>query len=133
MDRKSRVNSLILGVAVAVLSLVTADTAADDGVHFVYEFSDGHTQQYKVNFKQEMFWGTFSQSAIIDMEVTEKCVGATEDGGFKMEIVFDKVEASVMMFDRMQETGIGDQRDSHPLPAPAWLLWCPGSRRSPAR
>jgi len=111
MDRKLRVDllALVLVVAVAALMLVPADTRADEGIHFVYEFNEGHNQQYKVSFKQEMFWGTFSRSAIIDMEVTEKCTGVTKDGDFVMEIVFDKVDASVMMFDKMRETGIGDQ------------------------
>jgi hypothetical protein len=36
------------------------------------------------------------------------CVGVTEDGVFQMELKFDKVEASVMMFDRMQDSGIGE-------------------------
>jgi hypothetical protein len=100
---------VLLAGLLAALLFVSADTPADEGIQFVYEFNEGHSQQYKVNFKQEMFWGSLSQSAIVDMEVTEKCTGVTEDGDFTMEIVFDKVDASIMMFDRMQETNMGEQ------------------------
>jgi hypothetical protein len=98
----------VLTLVVASLAAVPAGTTAEDGVYFAYEFSEGYVQQHKVGFKQEMFWGTFSRSAIIDMEITEKCVGVTDDGLFQMELVFDKVEASIMMYDKLQESGIGD-------------------------
>jgi len=99
---------VVFGLAVAAIAAAPMGTPADDGVHFEYEFSEGYVQQHKVNFKQEMFWGSFSRSAMFDMEVTEKCVGVTEDGVFEMELMFDKVDASVMMFDRMQDSGIGE-------------------------
>jgi hypothetical protein len=99
---------VLLSVLVTAVLVLPVDTPADEKIYFGYEFSEGHSQQYKVKFKMEMFWGTFSQSTIVDLELTEKCLGETEDGAFKMEIVFDKVDASVMMFDRMQETGIGE-------------------------
>jgi len=99
---------VVLGLAVAALVAVPSGVPAEDGVLFAYEFAKGYVQQHKVNFKQEMFWGSFSRSSIVDMEITEKCVGVTEDGLFEIELVFDKVEASVMMFDRMQESGIGE-------------------------
>jgi hypothetical protein len=98
----------VLGLAAAVLVSTPTSIPAEDGIHFVYQFKKGHVQQYKVNFKQQIFWGSFSRSAMIDMEVTEKCVDVTEDGLFEMELVFDKVEASIMMFDRMQDSGIGE-------------------------
>lgn len=106
---------IVLGLAVAALVAAPSGIPADDGVHFAYEFSEGYVQQYKVNFKQEMFWGSFSRSAIVDMEVTEKCVGVTEDGVFEMELAFDKVEASIMMFDRMQGSGIGESLEGQSI------------------
>ena len=99
---------VILGMVIAVLIATPTGVPAGDGVHFEYKFGEGYVQQYKVNFKQEMFWGSFSRSAIIDMEITEKCTGVTEEGLFQMELVFDKVEASIMMFDRMQDSAIGE-------------------------
>jgi hypothetical protein len=109
MNKPTRVRWLVvLGLAAVALVAAPSSTPAADGYHFAYDFEKGHVQQYKVNFKQEMFWGSFSRSAIVDMEVTEKCVGITEDGLFEIELVFDKVEASVMMFDRMQDSGIGE-------------------------
>lgn len=93
---------------VATVIAAPAVTGADGGTHFAYDFSEGYVQQYKVNFKQEMFRGSFSWSAIVDLEVTEKCVGVSDEGAFEMEIVFDKVEASMMMFDKMRDSGIGE-------------------------
>ena len=61
---------------VATVIAAPAVTGADGGTHFAYDFSEGYVQQYKVNFKQEMFRGSFSWSAIVDLEVTEKCVGS---------------------------------------------------------
>jgi hypothetical protein len=83
-------------------------TPADEGIHFEYGFGEGYVQQHKVEFKQEMFWGSFSRSAMFDMEVTEKCVGVTEDGSFEIELKFDKVDASVMMFDKLQDSNMGE-------------------------
>jgi len=99
---------IVIGLAAAAIATAPGGTPAQDGVLFEYEFEEGYVQQHKVGFKQEMFWGTFSRSAMFDMEITEKCVGVTEDGVFEMELVFDKVEASVMMFDRMQDSGMGE-------------------------
>lgn len=99
---------VVMALALAALIAAPGGTPAEDGVQFVYKFSEGYVQQYKVGFKQEMFWGTFSRSAMVDMEVTEKCVGVTEEGMFEMELVFDKVDASIMMFDKLQESGIGE-------------------------
>jgi hypothetical protein len=98
----------ILGLAAAVLVAGPDVAPAGDGVHFEYTFEKGYIQQHKVKFKQEMFWGSYSRSAIVDMEVTEKCLGVTEDGRFEMELVFDKVETSIMMLDRLQESRIGE-------------------------
>jgi len=98
----------VMGLVAVVLAAMPGAIAAGDGVHFVYEFNEGYVQQHKVGFKQQMFFGNFSRSAMVDMEVTEKCVGVTEEGLFEMELVFDKVEASIMMFDKMQDSNIGE-------------------------
>jgi hypothetical protein len=99
----------VVFAAVVVALVVPSKTPAEEAVYFGYDFSDGYSQRYEINFSEEMSSGTFSRTSIFDLEITERCTGVTEDGSFEMEIVFDKVEASVMMFDQMRETHIGEQ------------------------
>jgi hypothetical protein len=99
---------VVLALMAVALGAAPTTTLAGDGVLFEYGFEEGYVQQHKVEFKQEMFWGSFSRSAMFDMEITEKCVGVTEDGLFQMEVTFDKVEASIMMFDQMQDSKMGE-------------------------
>lgn len=110
MDRARSTQTFSIVVAIAAAALFApSPTAADEAVYFGYDFNEGYSQRHEANYSQEMSRGTYNWSLIFDLEVTEKCVGLTEDGLFKMEIVFDKVEASVMMFDQMRETHIGEQ------------------------
>ncbi len=98
--------AMIAMIAVAVS--VPMELAADDSATFAYDFDEGHNQDYKVKFTQETFFGTYSSSVFADMEITEKCVGTTEDGKFKMEVTFNKVESSMMWMDKMQESQMGE-------------------------
>lgn len=100
---------LTLLVAAAAILLLPGGTAADGSAVFVYDFEEGHNQDYKVKFTQESFFGSFSSSVFADMEVTEKCVGVTEDGKFEMEVTFNKVEASMMWMEKMQESKMGEE------------------------
>jgi hypothetical protein len=101
---------ILAALCVFVLAVATPGEApADDAVMLKYNFKEGYSQDYKVKFTQEVFFGTFSRSVFADLEVTERCVGVSEDGKFMMEIVFNKVEASMMMFDKMQESQMGKQ------------------------
>jgi hypothetical protein len=102
-----RLGVLVLACVFA-LSL-PAGTAADEAVHFAYHFEEGYNQRYKVSFSEEVFWGSFSRTIMFDLEVTEKCTGVTEDGSFQIEVVFDKVEASMMMMDKMQDLHMAEQ------------------------
>lgn len=99
---------IVLGLVIAAVLVTAVVSPAQDGIRFEYVFKEGYVQQHKVFFKQQMFFGNFSRSAMVDLEVTEKCVGVTEDGAFQMELVFDKVEASIMMFDRLQDSGMDE-------------------------
>ena len=94
---------LLVAAVVAALGLVFTGARADDGVMFGYQFAEGATHDYKVKFTQEMDYGGFASSQFMDFEVTEKCVGTTEDGKFKMELVFNKAESSRMQFENMVE------------------------------
>lgn len=95
-------------LAIAAL-LVPAVLSADDSVIFGYDFEEGNTQDFKVKFTQETFFGSFSSSVFADMEITEKCVGVNEDGTYQMEILFNKVESSMMWMDKMQESSMGEE------------------------
>ena len=92
---------LILGTA-AALGLVGA-VLADDAVMFGYKFEEGASHDYKVKFSQDVDYGGFAFEQFMDFEVTEKCVGVTEDGKFRMELLFNKVETSRMQYDKMEE------------------------------
>ena len=94
---------------ILVLLVTPRGLAANDTAMFTYDFDEGHNQDYKVKFTQETFFGTFSSSVFADMEVTEKCVGTTEDGKFEMEMTFNKVESSMMWMDKMQPSTMGDE------------------------
>jgi hypothetical protein len=102
--RRRGLAALSLCAAVAVAA---ATPAAGKAIQFQYQYEEGSSFKHKVKFTQEVWFGTFSRSQIVDLEVTEKCVGKTEDGKFKMEMVFNKVESSLMMFDQMQEDQLG--------------------------
>jgi len=99
MTERIRAGSLIfVCLALALASLVYAG----DGVMFGYSYKEGYSQSYKVTFSQEVDFGGFAQSQIVDLEVTEECVGV-EDGKFLMRMVFNKVESSVMIMNQMQD------------------------------
>lgn len=86
--------------AVFVLLSMTGVAAGED-VHFGYRFTEGQTGNYKVKFSQELDFGGFAMSNFVDLEVTVKCVGAS-DSLYSMEMLFSKVEASRMMMENMQ-------------------------------
>jgi hypothetical protein len=81
---------------------------ADEDVFLGYKFEEGYSKDYKVKFNQEIDYGGFAFSQIIDMEVTEKCVGSEEDL-FLMEMVFNKVDAARMQFDNMEQDPNGER------------------------
>jgi hypothetical protein len=99
----------LVAVLAVVATAVPSGLEAGDSAMFGYDFGEGHNQEYRVKFTQETFFGTFSSSIFADMEITEKCVGITEDGKFEMEITFNKVESSMMWMDKMQESSMGDE------------------------
>jgi hypothetical protein len=99
----------VLITALAVVAAVTfaGNVGADEDVFLGYSFAEGHVQDYTVKFNQEVDFGGFAFSQFIDMEVQEKCVGV-EDEKFLMEMVFTKVEASRMQFDKLVEDAMGE-------------------------
>jgi hypothetical protein len=109
MDRKlsKRVLVVLIGVLVS-LSAAIAVVHAEDGILFKYSFEKGKSFDHKVKYTQEVAFGSFAYSQFMDLEVTEKCTGITEDGKYQMEMVFNKVESSTMQFDKMVEDPSGD-------------------------
>jgi hypothetical protein len=97
-----------LVAVLAVVVVVPLELSAGDSAMLSYDFDEGHNQDYKVKFTQETFFGTYSSSVFADMEITEKCAGITEDGKFRMEVIFNKVESSMMWMDKMQDSKMGD-------------------------
>lgn len=85
----------------SVIVGMTAGVVVAESVHFGYKFAEGYTSKYKVKFNQEVDFGGFAMSNFVDLEVTVDCVGAT-DAVYSMKMTFDKVEASRMMMDNMQ-------------------------------
>ena len=109
-DRLRCGSRLWILVAIGVLAVtIAAPAPAEESVVFKYKFREGYNQDYKIKFSQEMYFGSFGMSFFWDLEVTFKCVGITEDGEFNMEVVFNKVDASRMQGDRMEETKLGEQ------------------------
>ncbi len=109
-DRLRCGSRLWILVAIGVLAVtIAAPAPAEESVVFTYKFREGYNQDYKIKFSQEMYFGSFGMSFFWDLEVTFKCVGITEDGKFNMEVVFNKVDASRMQGDRMEETKLGEQ------------------------
>lgn len=109
-DRLRCGSRLWILVAIGVLAVtIAAPAPAEESVVFTYKFREGYNQDYKIKFSQEMYFGSFGMSFFWDLEVTFKCVGITEDGEFNMEVVFNKVDASRMQGDRMEETKLGEQ------------------------
>ncbi len=94
---------LLVSAVTAALGLVYPAVWAEDTVMFSYKFEEGTGHDYKVKFTQEMDYGGFAFNQFMDFEVTEKCVAVTEDGKFRMELLFNKVETSRMQFDKMEE------------------------------
>ncbi len=95
-------------VVVASVMFVPLVSSAGDTVLFKFDFKEGHKRDYRVKYTQEMSMREFSRSAFVDMEITEKCMGKREDGRFDMQIDFNKVESSLMMFDKMQQSTTGE-------------------------
>jgi len=111
-DRLRCSSRLWILLAIGILAVTIAAPApapAEESVMFEYKFREGYNQDYKIKFSQEMYFGSFGMSFFSDLEVTFKCVGVTEDGKFNMEVVFNKVDASRMRGDRMEETKMGEQ------------------------
>ena len=111
-DRLRCSSRLWILVAIGILAVTVtapAPAPAEESVMFKYKFREGYNQDYKIKFSQEMYFGSFGMSFFWDLEVTFKCVGITEDGKFNMEVVFNKVDASRMQGDRMEETKLGEQ------------------------
>ncbi len=100
-------------VVVAGTMFVPLVSSADDTVLFKFDFKEGHKRDYRVKFTQEMSFRDFAYSAFVDMEITERCMGRREDGRFDMQIDFNKVESSLMMFDKMQESKTGEVLQGH--------------------
>jgi hypothetical protein len=110
MSRVGSISWFFLLAAIATAALVLPSGApADDAVYFAYDFGDGYNQRYEISFSEERAAGNYSMTSIFDLEITEKFIGVNDDGKFEIEIVFDKVDASVMLFDQMRETHIGEQ------------------------
>jgi hypothetical protein len=109
----ARINCALAVVAAAVaLALGGAQVGAGESTYLGYKFAEGHSQEYKVKFNQEVDFGNFAMSQIIDMEVTEKCVGM-DDSLHLMEIDFDKVESTRMQFDKMVDDPTGENLTGH--------------------
>lgn len=105
MEKRSGILSTALAIGVAVA--IAGSVGADEGVFLGYNFAEGHSQEYKVKLNYEVDYGGFAMSQMMDMEVTEKCVGVEEEK-FLMEMVFNKVEAARMQFDNMVEDPTGE-------------------------
>jgi len=100
-------NILLALIGAAILALPAAYAGAGDEVMFAYSFEEGYKQAYKVKFTREIDAGFFTASMFADLSVTEKCIGV-EDGKFKMEIVFDEVEASLSFGGNIQDAKISE-------------------------
>ncbi len=107
MGKSSRLLIAALA-AVVVVILGAALVGADEEVFLGYKFEEGYSKDYKVKFNQEVDFGGFAFSQIIDMEVTEKCVG-TEEDLYLMEMIFNKVDAARIQFDKMVEDPNGER------------------------
>lgn len=103
--RVTKVSTVFL--LTAVVAFLSTGVDAGDEVMFAYTFADGYEQAYKVKFSQEVDAGFMTMSIFADLEVTEKFIAAEEES-FQMEMVFDKVDASLMMFDQMQDAPISE-------------------------
>jgi hypothetical protein len=101
----------MLVLVVTALGLTSA-VVADEEVFLGYSFSEGYEQHYKVKFNQEVDFGGFAFSQLIDMKVTEKCLG-TEDSLYLMEMTFDEVESARMQFDKMVDDPMGENLTGH--------------------
>jgi hypothetical protein len=110
MVQRNRV--LITALAVVAAVSIAGHVGADEEVFLGYKFADGHSLDYKVKFNQEVDFGGFAFSQLIDMEITEKCVGEEEDK-FLMEMVFTKVEAARMQFDKLVEDPMAENLTGH--------------------
>jgi len=102
---KRNILLVLLGAALVVLPVVMA--GAGDEVMFAYSFEEGQTQAYKVKFSREIDAGFFTASMFADLSVTDKCIGV-EDGKFKMEMVFDAVDASLSFGGNIQDAKISE-------------------------
>ena len=110
----ARINR-VLGVALVAGAIVAAGFAfvgAEEGVLLAYGFAEGYTNDYQVKFNNEVDFGSFAMSQIVDMDVTEKCTGKEGDL-FVMELVFNKVESVRMQFDNMVEDPTGERLTGH--------------------
>jgi len=94
--------------AIAVVAFVAASAVnAGDEIHFGYKFEKGSTQSYSIKFNQELDFGQFAMSALVDMEVTENCIEVS-DTAYTIQWTFDKVEASRVMFENLQTDPMTD-------------------------
>jgi hypothetical protein len=103
-----RIRILVAALAVLAVLAPLGVVDADEGVFLGYGFSEGHEQGYKVKFNQELDFGGYAFSQIVDMEVVEKCVGV-EDSLFVMEMHFDKVESARMQSDNIVDDPMGER------------------------
>lgn len=94
-------------VALAVGAGLWSGLGAEGEVMFSYRYEVGQSDAFKLKFNMELETMGFARTQFVDMEVTEICVGVTEDL-FKMEMRFDKVESSVMFFEKLQEDKMGE-------------------------
>ena len=95
----------LLGASLVLLPAVMA--GAGDEVMFAYSFEEGQEQAYKVKYSREIDAGFFTASMFADLSVTEKCIGV-EEGKFKMEMVFDAVDASLSFGGNIQDATISE-------------------------
>lgn len=85
----------------------TSGVSAGDSVHLAYKYEEGSSQSYKIKFNQEVDLGQYIMTALVDMEITESCIGVS-DSTFTIEWTFDKVDASRTMFNKMQTDPMAD-------------------------
>jgi len=100
-------NILLALLGAALIALPAAFAGAGDEVMFAYTFEEGYKQAYKVKFTREIDAGFFTASMFADLSVTEKCIGV-EEGKFKMEMVFDEVDASLSFGGNIQDAKISE-------------------------
>lgn len=107
-------------LVVALVACVVATTghapvrADDAAVMMAYGFAKGYTQNYQVKFNQEVDFGGFAMSQIVDMDVTESCTGK-EDSLYLMTLTFNKVESGRMQGDNMVDDPMGANLTGHSI------------------